>query len=167
MSLNELCKEYIIYMFSENDGGLLFQKLDKFDEEYLRSYLTEEDWKCSNEEEEHLIKSYTIKDWYEWNHKDEKLFTDCSELMKILHLLTHYYLEKEIDKNYGAIEYFEEMEMKILSDYLYYYISSNKDMKSLIRSLLISSRTHSFIYRSFIDLTLISLFYTMLYLIIK
>ena len=166
MSLNKLCKEYIIYMFSENDDGLLFQKLDELDEQYLISYLTEINWKYVDEEK-HLIKSYTIKDWYEWTHKDEKLFTDCSELMKILHLLTHYYLEKGIEKNYGAIEYFEEMEMKILSDYLYYYISSNEDMKSLIRSLVYRLITRLFIYRSFIDLTLISLFYTILYLVIK
>lgn len=159
MSLNELCKEYIIYMFSENDGGLLFQKFDDLDEEYLRAYLTEKDWKCENEEEKHLIKSYSIKDWYERDHKNEKLFTDCYELMKIIHLLTHYYLEKGIEKNYGAIEYFEEMEMKILSDYLYYYISSKEELKSIISSLLISCLTRSFIQRSFIDLSLISLFY--------
>ena len=61
--------------------------------------------------------------------------------MKIIHLFTHYYLEKDIDKNYGAIEYFEEMEMKILSDYLYYYISSNEDIKSMIRSLLLTRLT--------------------------
>ena len=164
MFMNKLCKEYIIYMFSENDGGLLFQKLDELDEQYLISYLTEEDWKCEDEEE--LIKSYTIKDWYECNHSDEKLFTDYKEVMKIIHLLTHYYLEKGIEKNYGAIEYFEEMEMKILSDYLYYYISSNEELKSMIRSLVYRLITRSFIYRSFLDLSLISLFYT-IYVILK
>ena len=169
MSLNKICKEYIIYMFSENDGGLLFQKFDDLDEEYLKSYLTEEGWKYENEEEQHLIKSYSIKDWYEWKHKDDKLFTDCYELMKIIHLLTHYYLEKEIEKNYGAIEYFEEMEMKILSDYLYYYISSKEELKPMISSLLISLLTRSFIHRSFLDLSLISLLCTIynIYLIIK
>lgn len=159
MSLNEICKEYIIYMFSENDGGLLFQKFDDLDEEYLKSYLTEEGWKYENGEEKHFIKSYAIKDWYEWKHPNDKLFTDCNELMKIIHLLTHYYLKKGIEKNYGAIEYFEEMKMKILSDYLYYYISSNEELKSMISSLLISRVTRSFIQRSFIDLSLISLFY--------
>ena len=87
--------------------------------------------------------------------------------MKLIHLLTHYYLEKDIDKNYGAIEYFEEMEIKILSDYLYYYIYSNEDIKSMIRSLLLIRLTHSFIQRSFLDLSLISLFYTISYIIIK
>ena len=167
MSLNELCKEYIIYMFSENDCGILIQKLDDLDEEYFKSYLTEGDWKYYVEEEKHLIKSYAIKDWYELHHKDEKIFTDCYEVMKIIHLLTHYYLEKEIEKNYGAIEYFEEMEIKILSDYLYYYIYSNEDIKSMIRSLLLIRLTHSFIQRSFLDLSLISLFYTISYIIIK
>lgn len=164
MALNKFCKEYIIYMFSENDGGLLFKKLDELDEEYIKSYLTEEDWKCDDEEE--LIKSYTIKDWYECNHSDEKLFTDCKEVMKIIHLLTHYYLEKGIEKNYGTIEYVEEMEMKILSDYLYYYISSNEELKSMISSLVYRLITRSFIYRSFLDLSLISLFYT-IYVILK
>jgi hypothetical protein len=151
-------------MFSENDGGLLFKKLDELDEEYVKSYLTEGDWKCADKEE--LIKSYIIKDWYECIHSDEKLFTDCKEVMKIIHLLTHYYLEKGIEKNYGTIEYVEEMEMKILSDYLYYYISSNEELKSMISSLLISRLTRSFIYRSFLDLSLISLFYT-IYVILK
>ena len=132
MALNKFCKEYIIYVFL-NDGGLLFKKLDEQDEEYIKSYLTEE--------ETHLIKFNSIKDWYEWNHSDEKLFTDCKEVMKIIHLLTHYYLEKGIEKNYGTMEYVEEMEMKILSDYLYYYISSNEELKSMISSLLISSIT--------------------------
>lgn len=165
--MNEICKEYIIYMFSENDGGLLFQKFDYLDEAYLISYLTEENWTYNNEEEKYLIKSYSIKDWYKLNHPNDKLFTDCYELMKIIHLLTHYYLEKEIEKNYGAIEYFEEMEMKILSDYLHYYISSNEDLKSMIRSLVYRLIVRSFIYRSFIDLSLISLFYTILYIIIN
>jgi hypothetical protein len=165
MDLNKFCKEYIIYVFL-NDGGLLFKKLDELDEEYIKSYLTEEDWKCADEEEKHLIKFNSIKDWYKCNHSDEKLFTDCKELMKIIHLLTHYYLEKGIEKNYGTIEYVEEMEMKILSDYLYYYISSNEELKSMISSLLISSITRLFIYRSFLDLSLISLFYT-IYVILK
>ena len=165
--MNEICKEYIIYMFSENDGGLLFQNFDDLDKACLISYLTEENWTYNNEEEKYLIKSYSIKDWYDLNHPNDKLFTDCYELMKIIHLLTHYYLEKEIEKNYGAIEYFEEMEMKILSDYLHYYISSNEDLKSMIRSLVYRLIVRSFIYRSFIDLSLISLFYTILYIIIN
>ena len=165
--MNEICKEYIIYMFSENDGGLLFQNFDDLDEAFLISYLTEENWTYNNEEEKYLIKSYSIKDWYKLNHPNDKLFTDCYEVMKIIHLLTHYYLEKEIEKNYGAIEYFEEMEMKILSDYLHYYISSNEDLKSMIRSLVYRLIVRSFIYRSFIDLSLISLFYTILYIIIN
>ena len=165
--MNEICKEYIIYMFSENDCGLLFQKFDYLDEAYLISYLTEENWTYNNEEEKYLIKSYSIKVWYKLNHPNDKLFTDCYELMKIIHLLTHYYLDKNIEKNYGAIEYFEEMEMKILSDYLHYYISSNADLKSMIHSLVYRLIARSFIYRSFIDLSLISLFYTILYIIIK
>lgn len=38
-------------MFSENDGGILIQKLDDLDEEYLKSYFTEGDWKYDVEEE--------------------------------------------------------------------------------------------------------------------
>jgi hypothetical protein len=143
-------------MFSENDGGLLFQKLDDLDEKYLISYLNEGVGNDVDEENK-----YSIKDWYECKYKDKKLFTDCSELMKIIHLLTHYYLEK----NYGAIEYIEEMEMKLLSDYMYYYISSKKDIKLIIRSLVYRLIIRSFIKRSFLDLSLISLFYTISYLI--
>ena len=75
--MNEICKEYIIYMFSENDCGLLFQKFDYLDEAYLISYLTEENWTYNNEEEKYLIKSYSIKVWYKLNHPNDKLFTDC------------------------------------------------------------------------------------------
>jgi hypothetical protein len=121
--LNQICDQYIYYMFSEY-GSYGSLQLDELEEETVKSFLTED--------------RYTIDDWYNSHYSEESLFTSCLELMKIQHMLVNYYISFDILKNYAAIEYIEDYEMKILKDYIYYYIHSKPfdELKILIKTLI-------------------------------
>ena len=97
--LNNLCEQYICYMFTEPIKYSLHQS--------VKSYLTEHE--------------YTIEDWYRGHYSDEPLFTNYNELMIIQEMLMNYYISSGIQKNYQAVE---DYEMEILKDYIYYYIHS-------------------------------------------
>jgi hypothetical protein len=108
--LNNLCEQYICYMFTE--------QIKYSSEQSVKSYLTENE--------------YTIEDWYRGHYSDEPLFTNYNELMIIQEMLMNYYISSGIQKNYEAVE---DYEMEILKDYIYYYIHSTTfdEFKILIK----------------------------------
>ncbi len=129
--LNNLCEQYIYYMFTKH-ASVLFEYLDELEEESVKLYLTEEGYIIHN-----MVCSRTIVDWYRWRYPEEPLFTNCIELMKIQQMLVNYYISCNILKNYATIEY-EYYEMKILKDYIYYFIHSKPfdEVKILIKTLI-------------------------------
>jgi len=108
--LNNLCEQYVCYMFTE--------QIKYSSEQSVQSYLTENE--------------YTIEDWYHEHYSDEPLFTNYNELMAIQEMLMNYYISSGIQKNYETAK---DYEMEILKDYIYYYIHSTTfdEFKILIK----------------------------------